>query len=251
MSGHPSPPAYPHGELQELFDDVFFVTGSARMPGPLPIRFSRNMVVIRQGESLVLVNSCRLDDAGLEQLDALGKVEHVVRLAGFHGMDDPFYKARYDAKIWAVRGHVYAPGFSNTKTEPGDGYFEPDAFMDEDSELPIEGASLVTFDCRAGEGILRLDRDGGILIAGDSLQNWATADAYFSFLGKVIMRVMGFLKPHNIGPGWLREAKPKPEEIRAILDLDFSHVLPVHGGAVIGGAKDKFRPAIERVAAAG
>ena len=49
-------------------------------------------VVLKQNDSLSVVNSLRMDDAGLAALDALGKVEHVIRLAGFHGMDDPFYK---------------------------------------------------------------------------------------------------------------------------------------------------------------
>ena len=60
-------PAYPHGELQELFPDTFFVTGTVPLPGPLPVRFSRNMTVLRTGSSLTLVNSIRLDDAGLRR----------------------------------------------------------------------------------------------------------------------------------------------------------------------------------------
>ena len=53
---------------------------------------------------MILVNSVRLDVAGLAALEALGRVTDVIRLAGNHGMDDPFYKDRYGAKVWAVRG---------------------------------------------------------------------------------------------------------------------------------------------------
>ena len=59
-----------------------------------------------------------------------------------------------------------------------------------------------------------------------------------------MMKRMGFLKPYNVGPGWLQFAKPSAREVRAILDIEFDHVLPGHGTAVIGGAKEKFRPAI-------
>lgn len=246
MANQSFPPAYPHGELQELFPDVFFVTGSARMPGPLPIRFSRNMAIVRDGESLTVINSMRLSDEGLTALDELGKVEHVIRLAGFHGMDDPFYKDRYDARVWVVKGHVYAKGFDAPKTAPEDGYFTPDAEMDADTELPIEGARLIRFDCIAGEGIVHLEREGGILIAGDSLQNWQNTE-YFSWSGRIMMRLMGFIKPHNIGPGWLKFAKPDVAEIKALLDIEFEHVLPVHGLPVIGAARDKFRPVIEKL----
>ena len=239
------PPALPHGELEEVFAGIYFVTGTICMPGPLPMCFSRNMVVLVDGGELTLVNSVRLDDAGLAKLDALGAVKHVIRLAGFHGMDDPFYKERYGAKVWVAEGHVYANGFDNPKTTPEAGYFQPDAVMD-DVNLPVAGAKLLTFDCLAGEALLLLARDGGILIAGDSLQNYGETDQYFSFLGKIAMKLMGFIKPHNIGPGWIKQAKPKTEQVKSILDLEFEHVLPAHGTKVIGGAREKFRPAIER-----
>src|ERR1700722_8894119 len=61
----PFPPALPHGELDEVLPGLFLVTGTARLPGPLPVRFSRNMTVVREGERLVLLNSVRLDEAGL------------------------------------------------------------------------------------------------------------------------------------------------------------------------------------------
>lgn len=127
------PPASPHGELTEVLPDVFFVTGGVRM-APL-LSFSRNMVVVRQGERLVLVNSMRLHDTGLAALDELGTVTDVIRLAGFHGMDDPFYKERYGAKTWVVDGMTYHRGFDATK--PGaTPYFEADATMGPDTAGP-------------------------------------------------------------------------------------------------------------------
>ncbi|MCA9714110.1 MAG: hypothetical protein H6713_24985 [Myxococcales bacterium] len=248
MAEHKEPPVYPHGALEEVFPDIFVVKGSLRMPGPLPVRFSRNMVVIRQGGALTLVNSMRLDDAGLAALERLGTVAHVVRLAGFHGMDDPFYKRRYDAKIWAVKGMVYAPGFDAMKTPAERGYFHADVYADESTALPLEGAALICFDCKAGEGVLRLDRDGGILVTGDSLQNWDRADRFFNWPATLMMRMMGFIKPYNLGPGWLKAAEPRADELASILTLEFEHVLPAHGVPVIGGAREKYRPAIERFA---
>ena len=38
------------------------------------------MVVVREGERLVLVNTVRLNDAGLEALDALGTVTDTIRV---------------------------------------------------------------------------------------------------------------------------------------------------------------------------
>lgn len=239
------PPALPHGDLREVLPGIHFVTGTVALPGPLPVRFSRNMTVVREGDRLVLVNSMRLDDAGLAALDALGKVTDVIRLAANHGMDDPFYRDRYSAKVWALRGQRYTAGFD---TNASDVYFEPDVAMDEHTELPLAGARLVTIHAKPPEGLLVLDRDGGTVVSGDCLQHWAKADAYFSFLARPMMKLMGFMRPHNVGPGWLKQCKPPKDELRAILDLGFSNVLPAHGAPVIGNALELYRPAVERAA---
>lgn len=238
--------AYTHGELTEIFDNVFFVTGSMKMKPPPPMmRFSRNMTVLREGTELTIINSVRLNDQGLEALDALGKVKHIVRLAGLHGSDDPFYKHRYGATVWTLPNQPYVKGFA-VKVPPGQQYFQCDMTIEPTTELPIADAMVHCIEgCSPGEGLLVLAREGGILVAGDSLQNWAGADRYFSFAAKLFMKQMGFLKEYNLGPGWLKVAKPSREALQRILDLRFEHVLPAHGKPVIGGAKERFRPVIE------
>lgn len=239
------PPAGEHGQVRRLFDDVFFVSGAITMRAPVKMAFSRNMTVIKDGETLTLVNTMRLDEAGLDALDALGKVEHIIRLAGFHGMDDPFYKDRYGADVWAVKGQRYTRGFEakpDSRT-----YFDADVAMTADTDLPVAGARLHVIDGLVPEGLLVLERHGGIVVAGDCLQNWHRADSFFSFGAKVSMKLMGFIKAHNVGPGWLRGAKPNVQHVKNILEIEFEHVLPSHGSEVINDAKAKYRPAIQRL----
>jgi len=245
MTNRPFPEAQKHGPLEALFDDVYFVTGGMRMARP-PLSFSRNMTVLRNDDALTLVNSVRLNDSGLAELDKLGQVENVVRLAGFHGTDDPFYKDRYGATVWAIEDQLYVSGFEQAEERA---YFQPDQFISDSSHLPVPGARLYRFgSAKPGEGLLLLERDGGILIAGDCLQNWQRTDQYFSLIARLMMPLKGFIKPHNIGPGWLQAVKPDPDELRGLLTLDFEHVLPAHGSPVIGGARDKYRDTIQRVA---
>jgi hypothetical protein len=241
------PAALPHGSFQELFPDVFFVMGTIGMPGPLPVRFSRNMTVVRQDGELTLINSMRLDDAGLAALDKLGKVKTVIRIAGFHGMDDPFYKERYGATVLALKGQKYVAGFGRP-VEGSKTYFDADREIDDTSELPMKGAKLVVIQCEPAEGLVLLEKNGGILVAGDCLQNWNKTDEYFSFFGRVMMKLMGFIKPFNVGPGWIKSAKPKTSEIRRLLDLSFENVLPAHGAPVIGNAKSSYKPTIDALA---
>jgi hypothetical protein len=236
---HPIPNAQPHGDLTEVLPDVFMVTGSMKFG---PTRFSRNMVVVREGERLVLLNTVRLDDAGLAALDALGKVTDVLRLAGFHGSDDRFYKGRYDARVWAMRGARY---FSGIDPKKGVEYLTADAWLDVGGEVPLAGASVYRIDTEPPEGLLRIPAGGGTLISGDSLQNWGGADRFFNLAGRALMTASGFLKPHQLGPGWIKALKPDPAQIAGVLDLDFANLLPAHGAPVLGDALACYRPAID------
>jgi hypothetical protein len=246
LKPRPHPIALPHGEISQVLPDIFCVTGTIGLPGALPLRFSRNMIVVREGDRLVVINSVRLAEAGLKALEALGRVTDVIRLAGFHGADDAFYKERYAAKVWAIKGQRYTAGFDFQASET---HLEPDREIDASSELPLRSASVYLFDTRPPEALLLLARDGGIVVAGDSLQNFVRTDRYFNWFGVLIMRLFGFIKPHNVGPAWLKQAKPSARELLGVLELDFEHVLPAHGLPAIGGAKLAFRPALERAAA--
>ncbi len=237
-------PASPHGPLDEVFPGIWFVRGGIKMPMAMPMKFSRSMTIVRGEDGLTLFNTMRLSEAGLRALDALGQVRNVIRLGGFHGRDDAFYRARYHARILAVAGQRYTRGLGAKDDAPD--YMQPDEIVDENSVLPIPDATLkVIHSSKPPEAICRLDRQGGILITADSLQHTPKADEYFNLPARLMMKRMGFLKPYNVGPGWLQFASPSAAEVRSILDMDFEHVLPGHGTAVIGGAKEKFRPAIE------
>ena len=97
--------ALPHGSIEEVFPDVFCVTGT--MQGEFfgsMWQFSRNMTIVREAGRLTLINSVRLDAGGLAELDALGEVVNVVRIGDMHGIDDPFYVDLYGATFWALPG---------------------------------------------------------------------------------------------------------------------------------------------------
>ena len=59
----PHPRALPHGAIREVLPGIHLVNGTVRMAMP-PLRFSRNMTIVREGERIVLVNCVRLDEAG-------------------------------------------------------------------------------------------------------------------------------------------------------------------------------------------
>ena len=212
-------PAMPHGDIRQVFPDVFFVTGTMRAEffGSM-WQFNRNMTIVRDDGRLTLVNTVRLDDAGLAELEKLGTVANVVRIGDMHGVDDRFYVDRYKAKFWAMDG-----------MQVGDG-LKVDRTLKEGGELPFPNASLFVFQTTARpECIIRLDRDGGIMVACDSLQNWVEPDDLFDeeTIGK--MRDIGFFTPTSLGLAWLQGSKPQAADFVRLKAIPFRHALCGHG----------------------
>lgn len=216
------PAAQAHGPITEVFPDVFFVTGSYRFGPGLGI--TRNMVIVRQGDELVLVNSVRLSREGEARLAELGKVKHVVRIGAFHSLDDPYMKDRFAPELWAPPGTTYKTGLAfDRKLEPGSG--------------PIEGATVFAFENgRRPEVAILLERDGGILLTCDSYQNWTTFDGC-TVLGGLMMRAMRF-GPTLIGGPWVKAMGPNVRaDFDRLRDLEFQHLLSAHGTPLKGTAR--------------
>ncbi|MCP4810227.1 MAG: hypothetical protein GY913_24125 [Proteobacteria bacterium] len=217
------PDVMAHGELTEEFPDIFWVQGTVRMaPGMLT---PRNMVVLRHEGDLTLLNTVRLDEDGLAALDALGQVKHLVKL-GSHGMDDPFYLDRYGASRWGCPG-VTSSSITHRLGE--------DVF-------PVRWAEVFLFEqTLGGEGALLADRDGGVLLTCDAVQNWPDTEGC-SLLAKPITLAAGFTaRSPVIGPPWRRAMTPKGGSLRGDFDrlaaLSFEHVIGAHGKPLRGGAQ--------------
>lgn len=222
----PLPPVEPHGSFQEVFPDVFWLQGSVRMgPG---VRIPRNMVVLRHEGALTIVDAVRLDDAGRAALEALGRVENVVRL-GVHGMDDAWAVQTFGAKTWA------RPGWPV-------GGRPPDHELVDGGPLPVPWLRLFVFHLtREPEVALIAQRDGGVLLTCDSVQHWPDTDGC-SLLAKGLTVAMGFsARPANIGPPWRKRMTPQGGSLKAdferLLQEDFDHLIGGHGKPLIGGAK--------------
>ncbi len=229
------PPQLPHGALQEVLPDIFVVSGQIRPNfNGQALQFSRNMTVIREGEALTLVNTLRMDETGLAELDRLGTVKNVTRIGAFHGRDDAFYIDRYGADFWAPAGLDYERG-ENVDT----------ALVPENTG-PVADCSVFLFEtAKTPEAILKLDRHGGILISCDSLQNWAEVDEYFDESTAKIMTEIGFIKPANIGPGWKRSSEAKAADFARLAKLDFRHLISAHGAPLLDTAQGAVRATIK------
>lgn len=229
--------AMPHSSIEEVFEDVFFVTGTMKNEffGSM-WHFSRNMTVVRENGKLTLFNTVRLDDAGLAELDKLGEVANVVRLGDMHGVDDPFYVDRYNAAFWALPGMKLQEGLTGARE------------LKEGGEMPVSGASFFAFQTvKRPEGILRLDREGGIMIACDSLQNWVAPDDYFDAQTVATMENLGFFKPANLGPAWMMESQPQAADFVRLKEIPFKHAFCGHGIPLLETAQQQYHATFDQI----
>ncbi|CAA0100235.1 Uncharacterised protein [BD1-7 clade bacterium] len=230
------PPALNHGDIEEIFQDVFVVSGAMEtVLMDMDWQFSRNMTIVKDGERLVLINSVRLNDDGLAALDQLGKVTDIVRLGALHDRDDAFYIDRYQAHYWAMPGIEID---TDITVKP----------LNHEADLPLADASLFTFKTsQIPEGILHLNRNDGILIACDALQNWLSPDEHFCDASRERMEGMGFFTPANIGPVWMQAAAPAVDDFDRLTQLDFKHALCGHGEPVRDNAKESYCATFNRL----
>jgi hypothetical protein len=232
------PEALPHGSIDEVFPDVFFVTGQMRTTFPefpdVPWVFNRNMTIVREGASLTLINSVRLDENGLAALDALGAVEHLVRIGALHDRDDAFYVDRYHPTYWATQG-IEPVGLSvDKRLVPG-------------GDKPFNDCTIFEFTTTAKpEGILIVNRAGGIAVSCDALQNWLKPDEFFEDDTVELMGTLGFWQPANIGPLFAMRNEPKREDYLRLLDLPFHHALCGHGEPLRDSAHEDYAATVDR-----
>jgi len=229
------PAAYPHDEIIELYPDLFLLHGSIKV-APMTL-ISRNMVIIRSGNELTLINPVRMNDQSLASLDALGKVVRVVRLGDFHGLDDAFYIDRYNCEFWAQAGQ-------ETYKTP-----EPTTVFDASTISPIPNTEFFIFETALFPEAALFIKEHGLLITTDAVQYYGDW-SYFNLSSKLAFKVLGFRFGINIGPIWLKRVTPKGRSMRRdferLLEFDFDALISAHGTLLESGAKQQLKELVSR-----
>ncbi len=221
-------PTWPHSEIREIFPDIFFVTGTNKTTyANIELQHSRNMIIVRHNNELSLINTVRLDDQGLAELDALGKVTNVIRIGAFHGRDDGFYLDRYHAKLWAFKGMQH------------DNNHVTDIELTPGGQMPFPGCSVFIFtSSKFPEGVLHIAREGGILITCDSIKNWLSADEFFSADTAKLYEMQGFFGTASISKVWQQACNVDAADFSQLKKLEFHHLLSAHGEPLLNNAHE-------------
>lgn len=232
MSAHPA--VMPHGPLEEVAHDVFWVQGSIQMG--LGVRITRNMTVVRSGEELSVISAVRLSPEAEAELDRLGTVRHVIKIGHAHGIDDPYYVERYGAAYWALPDGARPTDPKPTKT------LTPE-------HLPFPDAELFEFQAtKEREAAILVKRGDGVLITCDAVQHWPNADGC-SPLAKVVTRLMGLRRrPAQISPMWRKymstEQSNLEDDFARLAQLPFDHLICGHGRPLRLGAQQALQATV-------
>ncbi len=165
----------PHGPIEPLEDNLWRVEGT--LPN-MPLKRVMTVVRLASGE-LVVHNPIALDARAMAELDAIGRVAHIVVPNGWHRLDLRAFRARYPM------AQVLAPSGSRKKVA------EVEPSVADLTALPADASvSLTVVDGTGGmEAVMAVTSHGGISVV--------FADAVFnmphlpSFHGFVLRHVTG------------------------------------------------------------
>jgi hypothetical protein len=226
----------PHGHIKEIIPNIFMVTGTNIIEhNNLILQHSRNMIIIRESNTLSLISTVRLQENELKVLESLGNIQNIIRIGAFHGRDDLFYLDRYNAKLWALKGMVHEHGHAT------------DVELIPNSKMPFANASLFLFEtAKLPEAIIHIASEVGILITCDSIKNWLSADKYFSIETAELYEQQGFFGAATITDVWVQACQVANTDFKRLKNLSFKHLFSAHGEPLLNIAYDAVTDTIRK-----
>jgi hypothetical protein len=236
MENNQYSPAWPHGEITEIFPNIFYVMGTnITKYNNIEFQHSRNMIIIRDNDKLSLINTMRLNPQSLAALDSLGKVENIIRIGAFHGRDDEFYLDSYDAKLWALAGMQH----QNNRLA--------DVLLKPNGAIPFTDCSVFIFETsQHPEGILHIAKAGGILVTCDSIKNWVSADQFFSDDSAKFYEKQSYFGIATISNVWKQACQVQSADFVRLKSLKFKHLLSAHGEPLLNNAYEAVTKTIQQ-----
>jgi hypothetical protein len=91
----------PHGRLERLADNLWWTWGSVPW-----MSLKRSMVVAKRGDGAVVIhNAIALDDAGMRDLEAIGRPRYLLVPSAAHRLDAPAFVERFpNIRVFTPRG---------------------------------------------------------------------------------------------------------------------------------------------------
>lgn len=158
-----------------------------------------------------------------------------MRIGAFHGRHDAFYLEQYSAKLWALKGTKH------------DHQNLTDIELIPNGKMPFPNCSLFVFETSSHpEGILHVNREGGILISCDSVKNWTFIDEFFSEETGKMYENLRILGTATISKIWQQAYHIQAEDFERLKLLTFKHLTSAHGEPLLNDAYEKLSATIKQ-----
>jgi hypothetical protein len=218
----------PHQKIQKNYENIYSLMGSMKLFGVF--KYSRNMVILKDGDNLCIVNPVRLNEGEEKKLLELGKIHSILKLGRLHSVDLPYYMDKFSPKLWASEKDSFVKEHN----------YKIDIDLEKTDKLPFLDMQIYSFKTsKENEAIAFLPQDEGIVLACDALVNMRKIDPMANWLVKTLSKVLP--EPTYIGPNWFKAMKTKREDFDEVLKLKFDKMIPAHGPILTNKADQKIR----------
>ena len=222
--------------MEAIADDVWGVSGAARMPGG--VVFPLRMTVIRLPDGgLWLHSPVAIDDATAREIEALGPVRHLVAPSLLHDLHSGAAKARWP------EARLHAPAALRAR--------RPDLPIDEDlSDGRSWGDAVVALAIRGAPKLDEfefLHRPSRTLLVTDLVFHVL---APVTFATKLVLCGAGCHGRLGSSRAWrwvfAQDRAAVAASVERILALDFDRLVPAHGEVIPRGAAPALRHALSQ-----
>lgn len=216
----------PHTGVKQILPGIYTVTGTMKLFGLF--QYSRVMTILKDENSLALVNPVRVNEETLSKIKELGEIDHIFKIGQLHNVDIPFYIDKFSPKLWVNKDD---PSVKDSKSV---------AYFEDGNELPILNCKVKLIeDSKIKEAILISPADGGCLHSCDAFVNMGDVDPMHNWLTAKLSKLLS--NPTYIGPNWVKIAKPPQKSMESVLDFEFESFVPAHGEPIMKEAKKKLK----------
>lgn len=206
----------PHKKISKNYENIYSLMGSMKLLGIF--KYSRNMVILKEGEKLCLVNPVRLDETEELKLLELGKVHSILKLGRLHSVDLPYYMDKFSPKLWASESDSFVKSHN----------YSIDIDLDKTNKLPFLEMKIYSFiTSKENEAVAFLPQEKGIMLSCDAFVNMNKFDPMANCLVRTLSKLLP--EPTYIGPNWYKVMKPKKEDFDEVLSFKFDKMIPAHG----------------------
>jgi len=218
----------PHQKIQKNYENIYSLIGSMQLFGIF--KYSRNMVILKDGDKLCLVNPVRLNQKEEKKLLEMGKIYSILKLGRLHSVDVPYYMDQFSPKLWASSRDSFLKQYD----------YGIDIDLEKATSIPFLDIQIYNLKTsKENEAVAYLPQDNGVLLACDALVNMKKIDPMANWLVRTLSKILP--EPTYIGPNWFKVMKPKKIDFDNILKFEFENMIPAHGEILSNKASQKIQ----------